>query len=201
MPDGTALDPTGFPYNDSYAGTSNITALRNSVDSNYGAGAFNTAIQNAFDTWSAAANIRFVGPVADLGLPAGSTSATSPNIRIGAFQTKPGGPFEHASSIGTGPPGPFFDDPNSGDIIFNFAGIGTLRPYQIAPGSEDVTTVDVYDYGDDIEGLVLHELGHAAIGLNHPLVWSESRSPGDVRRRWHRGARSTRHDQSPVRPR
>jgi hypothetical protein len=80
----------------------------------------------------------------------------------------PGGWFKYVSSIGTGPPGPFFNDPNSGDIIFNVAGVGLLRPFQIAPGTEDVTPVDVYNYGDDVQGLVTHELGHAAIGLHHP---------------------------------
>src|SRR3954471_10489975 len=58
MLDGTTLDPTGAPFPDAITGTSNITALRNSVDVNYGAGAFNPAIQNAFNTWSAVANIK-----------------------------------------------------------------------------------------------------------------------------------------------
>jgi hypothetical protein len=168
MPDGTTLDPTNFPFHDAITGTSNITALRNSVDSNYGPGAFNTAIQNAFNTWSAVANVRFVGPVADPGTPVAAAGATTPNIRIGAFQAVTGGWFQFGSAIGIGPPGPFFEDPFSGDVIFNVAGIGTVRPYQIAPGEEDVTPVDVFQFGDDVEGLFLHELGHAAIGLNHP---------------------------------
>ena len=175
MPDGTTLDPNGFPFNYAITGTSNITAIRNSVDVNYGASAFNQAIQNAFNTWSAVANITFVGPITDPGLPVGSTNAITPNIRIGAFQAVPGQFFDHGSAIGLGPPGPsgaaFF--PESGDVIFNVAGIGTQRPYQIAPGTEDVTPVDVYDFGDDVEGVFLHELGHAAIGLNHPR-WAGS---------------------------
>ena len=32
----------------------------------------------------------------------------------------------------------------------------------------------MYDYGDDVEGVFLHELGHAAIGLNHPR-WAGSK--------------------------
>jgi hypothetical protein len=166
MPDGTQLDPNNFPFHSAITGTSNITALRNSVDVNYGAGAFDTAIQNAFNTWSAVANITFVGPVTDPGLPVAGTGATTPNIRIGAFQAVPNQWFRTA--IGIGPPGPFFEDPFSGDVIFNVAGIGTQRPYQIAPGTEDVTPVDVFNYGDDVEGLFVHELGHAAIGLDHP---------------------------------
>ena len=31
------------------------------------------------------------------------------------------------SAIGIGPPGPFFEDPFSGDVIFNVAGIGMQR--------------------------------------------------------------------------
>jgi hypothetical protein len=172
MPDGTPLDPNNFPFHDAITGTSNITALRNSVDANYGAGAFDTAIQNAFNTWSAAANVRFVGTAADPGLPVAGAGATTPNIRIGAFQAVPGQWFQYGSAIGIGPPGPFFEDPFSGDVIFNVAGIGTQRPYQIAPGAEDATPVDVYNYGDDVEGVFLHELGHAAIGLNHPR-WAD----------------------------
>jgi hypothetical protein len=168
MLDGTPLDTNNFPWHDAVTGTSNITALRNSVDANYGPGAFNTAIQNAFNTWSAAANVNFVGPVADSGMPVAGTGATSPNIRIGAFQAVPGQWFQGSSAFGIGPPGPFFEDPFSGDVIFNVAGIGIQRPYQIAPGTEDITPVDVYNYGDDVEGLFMHELGHAAIGLHHP---------------------------------
>lgn len=168
MLDGTVLDPTGFPFHDAITGTSNITALRNSVDVNYGAGAFDTAIQNAFNTWSAVANVKFVGPNIDSGMPVAGAGAVTPNIRIGAFQAVPGKWFQYGSAIGIGPPGPFFEDPFSGDVIFNVAGIGHDRPYQIAPGVEDVDSVDVFRYGDDVEGVFLHELGHAAIGLNHP---------------------------------
>ena len=170
MLDGTQLDAEGFPFHDAITGTSNITALRNSVDINYGAGAFDAAIQRSFNTWSAVANITFVGPVTDSGLAVGSTNAITPNIRIGAFQAVAGEWFQYGSAIGLGPPGPSGanDFPLSGDVIFNVAGIGTQRPYQIAPGTEDVTQIDVFNYGDDVEGLFTHELGHAAIGLNHP---------------------------------
>ncbi len=165
MLDGTTLDPTGFPDHSFINGTSNISALRDSVDTHYGTGAFDTAIQNAFNTWSAVANVTFVGPVTDSGLPVGADDATAPHIRIGAFHWT-----EYGSALGYGPPGPWGPDyfPLSGDVLFNVNGIGTQRPYQIAPGIEDATPVDVYNYGDDVEGLFLHELGHAAIGLDHP---------------------------------
>jgi hypothetical protein len=173
MPDGTPL-AEDFVFGNAITGTSNITALRNSVDVNYGVGAFDTAIQNAFNTWSAVANVRFVGPVTDTGLPVAGEGATTPNIRIGAFQAVPDAVwpydwFRYTSAIGIGPPGPFFEDPFSGDVIFNVAGIGALQPYQIASGVEDITVVNnPRDFGDDVEGLFVHELGHAAIGLNHP---------------------------------
>lgn len=164
------IDPFGFPDISGVVGTSNITALRNSVDTDYGAGSFDVAIQNAFNTWSSVANITFVGPVTDSGLDVGSTGATSPMIRVGAFAPDPTHWFANTSAVGFGPPGPSGPDffPLSGDILFNLNGKGLLAAYQIAPGTEDVTPVDVANYGDDVEGLFLHELGHAAIGLNHP---------------------------------
>src|SRR5262249_411081 len=100
VPDGTPLDPMNFPFHDAITGTSNITALRASVDANYGVGAFDNAIQAAFNTWAAAANVRFVGPVTDPGLPLDGTGATTPNIRIGAYQAVPGQWFQYGSSIG-----------------------------------------------------------------------------------------------------
>jgi hypothetical protein len=170
MLDSTELDPEGFPFHEAITGTSNMTQLRGDVDAAYGTGSFDAAIQRAFDTWSAVANITFVGPVTDSGLAVGAVGATSPHIRIGAFEAVPGEWFEFGSSIGLGPPGPWGPDyfPLSGDVIFNVDGLGIQTPYQIAPGTEDVTPVNVWDYGDDVEGLFLHELGHAAMGLDHP---------------------------------
>jgi hypothetical protein len=168
MPDGTTLDPNNFAFPNDITGTSNISSLRNSVDVNYGTGAFDTAIQNAFNTWSAVANVTFVGPVTDPGLPVAAAGATTPNIRIGAFTFVVGQRFGGAGAIGIGPPGPFFEDPFSGDVLFNAAGVGHQRPYQIAPGTEDFTPVDVDNFGNDVEGVFVHELGHAAIGLDHP---------------------------------
>lgn len=176
MLDGTVVDPSfridpyTHPDISGVIGGSNISALRNVIDTNHGAGAFDAAIQRAFDTWSAAANVTFV-QVTDSGLPVDSPNAIYPNIRIGAFAPDPDHWFQFAGAIGYGPPGfitPENQFPLSGDIFFNLNGLGIQSPFHIAPGMEDVDSVNVFQYGDDLEGLFLHELGHAAIGLNHP---------------------------------
>lgn len=155
------MDPFGFPDSTGVVGTSRITDLRARVDGQYGGGSFDGAIQRAFDTWSSVADITFVGPIADSGLPFASAGATSPDIRIGAFVPAPGHSFDFVGGVGFGPPGPFGDDPLAGDIIFNFNAI-----FRVESGVEDVTPVP--SFGNDLEGLMLHELGHAAIGLGHP---------------------------------
>ncbi len=170
MLDGTPADPA-LPAYSELAGTSQISQLRASVDAAYGAGSFDVAIANALGTWSAVANIAFVGPVGDSGLPAGQQGATNPNIRIGAFHAVPNSGFSYVGAIGYGPPGiitPANDFPESGDIFFNLdAG------FQIATGIEDVTPLNG-SLGNDVENLFLHELGHAAIGLGHPPWAGES---------------------------
>lgn len=164
MLDGTTVDPA-VPDHLDLSGTSQIGTLRAALDTQYGSGAFDTAIQNAFNTWSAVANINFEGPIVDSGLPAGQQGVTSPDIRIGAFHAVPESNFSYVGAIGYGPPGiitPENDFPESGDIFFNLdAG------FQIASGEEDVTPLD-WNLGNDLENLFLHELGHAAIGLGHP---------------------------------
>jgi hypothetical protein len=169
------LDPFAHPDITGFVGGSDITELRTLIDGNHGTGAFDAAIQRAFDTWSAVANVTFVGPVTDSGLDVGSPNATYPNIRIGAFDPDPNHWFKDAGAIGIGPPGfitPEFQFPESGEIIFNLQRPAQQTPFHIAPGEEDVTPVDVFNFGDDLEGLFLHELGHAAIGLDHP-GWDE----------------------------
>jgi hypothetical protein len=155
------MDPWAFPGTTGLTGGSNITQLRNSIDSVHGTGAFDAAIQRAFDTWSSVADITFVGPETDLGQPFASAGATAPDIRIGAFVPEVGHSFNNVGAVGFGPPGPFGNDPLAGDVIFNLT-----ATFDIVAGIEDVTAMPPFT--NDLEGLVLHELGHAAIGLGHP---------------------------------
>jgi Dockerin type I domain len=170
MADGTTVDPTRIPDASGMTGTSNISTLRAAIDGQYGTGSFGNAIQSAFNTWSAVANITFIGPVADSGLPAGSPNAYTPDIRIGAFHAVPSTFFASVGAVSYGPPG-FANDvtkfPESGDLFLNLDGPGTFQHFQIATGIEDVTPIN-YQYGNDLQELVLHELGHGAIGLGHP---------------------------------
>jgi Dockerin type I domain len=171
MADGTGVDPNKIPDAGGMSGTSNISSLRTTIDSQYGAGSFNAAIQNALNTWSAVANITFVGPMLDTGLPAGSPSALTPDIRIGAFHSVPSTFFASVGALSYGPPGFRIEGgdqfPDSGDLFLNLDGPGTFQHFQIAAGVEDVTPIN-YQYGNDLQELVLHELGHGAIGLGHP---------------------------------
>ncbi len=157
------MDPFGFPDQTGLAGTSDIAALRHriDVDQGHGIGAFDAAIQRAMDTWSAVANISFVGPITDSGLPFASEGADVPDLRIGAFTPEEGHSFNFVGAVGFGPPGFVDSDPLAGDIIFNLN-----ATFDIVSGTEDVTPIPAFT--NDLEGLVLHELGHAAIGLAHP---------------------------------
>jgi hypothetical protein len=155
------MDPWGFPNSTGVVGTSNITELRQRVDASHGAGAFDAAIQRAFDTWSTVADVTFVGPLSDSGRPFASPGATIPDIRIGAFTPQPGHSFNNVGAVGFGPPGPFGNDPLAGDIIFNLG-----AQFFVASGTEDQTALP--PFGNDLEGLMAHEIGHAGIGLGHP---------------------------------
>ncbi len=168
VPDGTAMYAT-FPLKPEVVGTSNITQLRNQVDGVYGAGAFNAALQRAFATWHAVSGITFVGPVADPGLQMGAPTATTPDIRVSAFNPVALSGFSWVAAVGYGPPGNdlFFPDAVAGDIVFNLA-----QTFIIPAGSEG-STIGIL--GNDVENLFLHELGHAAMGLGHPAL-----GPGEV---------------------
>jgi hypothetical protein len=170
VPDGTPADAVAVGVD----GTSNLSQIRNLINANHGAGAFEAAIERAFATWSAAANITFVGPITDDGDPLGATGASSPMIRIGAY-TLNQNIWGVPGAIGIGPPGfgGHENFPYSGDVIFNLNRTAQIAPFHLATGIEDVTPLDPFNYGDELEGLFLHELGHAAIGLNHPDWVSE----------------------------
>ncbi|MBT8132705.1 MAG: matrixin family metalloprotease [Gammaproteobacteria bacterium] len=118
-----------------------------------------TQIEAALTTWAAAADIVFVGPVDDSGLPINDEAALPPasgHVRIGAFAFTGGATF--LGAVGYAPP------PNggtgAGEILFNSAAF-----FQFAAGQEDVTPINFF-FGNDFASLFLHEAGHA-LGLAH----------------------------------
>ncbi len=170
MSDGTTL-AAGHPLiADGATGASNISSLRTLFDgANGGGNAFNQAIQNAFNTWATAAAGRITfQQVADNGAPSGGSSAASSaiDIRIGAFHSGAGTNFSFVGAVGYGPPGDDlnFPDALAGDVLINLD-----SQFFRAPGNEGDTFYTGGVYKNDLEGLVLHELGHAAIGLGHSI--------------------------------
>jgi len=159
VPDGTTMAAT-FPLAPEVTGTSQLGALRSSLDATYGVGAFDAALQRALDTWELVAGVQFVGPVTDAGLPIGT--ATTPDIRIAAFAAVASSGFSYIGAVGYGPPGDDlnFPDPVAGDIVFNLS-----NAFSLFPGAEGTLKPD---FTNDVEELFLHELGHAAMGLAHP---------------------------------
>jgi len=143
-------------------GSGGANDIRVSIDTQHGPGAFDAAIQSAFATWAGAANLVFI-QVADPGGDFGT--ATYPDIRIGAFSFGAG---DFAGAAGFGPPGDDLNYPDAlaGDIAFNDA-----NAFNIDPGNEGdaLQTGTGGQYLNDIEGLLLHELGHT-LGIGHTTV-------------------------------
>lgn len=161
MNPGVGLGPSAPP---TWSGTNSLGSgaandIRVKIDAVHGAGAFNAAVQRAFNKWSAAANITFV-KVADQGGNFGTV--TAPDIRIGAFSFGVG---DFSGAAGFGPPGNdiSFPDALSGDIAFN-----SLNNFNIDPGAEGapLQTGPGGLYLNDIEGLLIHEIGHT-LGIGH----------------------------------
>ncbi len=159
--DGTVVTPSFYLANE-VVGGSDVTQLRTRFDAAHGTGAFDAALARAFDAWSRVAGITFVGPVADGGGDFGATGATSPDIRIAAFAPLAGSGFSFVGAVGFGPPGDDlnFPDPVAGDVAFNLG-----ASFDAQSGAEGDPRMG---FANDLEGLMLHELGHAAIGLGHP---------------------------------
>ncbi|MCA9190458.1 MAG: hypothetical protein KDB03_01800 [Planctomycetales bacterium] len=170
MADGTILSG-GHPLTGEVSGGSNISQMRLDFDNANGIGAFDQAVNNAFNTWANATpgRITFQYVNSDTGADAGDSSNPSSyavDIRIGAFTPVAATGFEGLAGVGFGPPGddtfPFFHDALAGDILLNIN-----QNFFVAPGNEGDTFYTTGTYFNDLEGLMLHELGHAAIGLAH----------------------------------
>ena len=155
IPDGTPIDPSFTDAN--FSGTSSLTNIMNSLGYNDAL----AAIQRAFDKWSAVSNISFQ-QVSDSGVAFNSPSAVTPNtgqIRIGAYAIN--------GSVGAvGWSGWPFGDTLSGDILLNSSNL-----FQIHQGNEGDPVRINGTYYNDLEGLVVHEIGHT-MGIAHTNICS-----------------------------
>jgi hypothetical protein len=162
MPDGTALDPLVAGFN--WSGTSDLASVYAQVG---GEAAALAAIEDAFDAWSAVADIQFVRVEEAGPLPFGAAtpgSAVVGHIRIGAFAFASG---DFTGAVGYAPP-PNGGTTLEGDVIFN-----TSNRFGLPAGAEgdpfDLYPPPTFFYLNDFGGLFAHEVGHA-LGMAHSDV-------------------------------
>ncbi|MBS3962985.1 MAG: matrixin family metalloprotease [Methylomonas sp.] len=165
-----------FLFQDFWSGPSNLTSIYTQLDSNPANGAliFRSALTRAFATWAAVADLQFV-EIVDSGLPMAHPDASGTNagdIRIGAFPLTD--PFDCCAGFGFEPPGgtnfrTTWNPTTTGDISLN-----NLAFFSHFPGLQDGDASG--GFPNDIEGLLIHELGHA-LGLGHPEA--DGLSPGE----------------------
>jgi hypothetical protein len=130
--------------------------IRAAMDAKYGAGVFNTAVNNAFAAWASVANLAFIQKT-DNGAPFAGTTAI--DIRVGAY-TITGA--SDVGGIGYGPPRDAVNFPNAlvGDIAFSLG-----HNFQIASRS-DATPLPLINgqHYNGVESLMLHEIGRMHSG-------------------------------------
>lgn len=161
---GWSFIPEGTPGDD-YCGTACTGTAVTSINIENAPGAGYTLtpldelaslIQATFDRWSAVADLSFIGPGSDSGLPINDPNAGAPEIRIGVFAFSSGG-----GAVGFAPP------PNggtgAGDILFDANSF-----YAFQPGNDGEAFPAASTAPNDFVSLLLHEMGHA-LGLAHPL--------------------------------
>ena len=159
-----------FLFQDFWTGPSDLASVYSQLvpdDPLAGEVLFRTALNNAFNTWSAVTNLNFV-EVTDSGLQLAHPEAAGTNagdIRIGAFPAS--GFFDSVAAWDFEPPGgtAFITGYNptvAGDLSLNKGAL-----FGVAQGQEGEAFDFSQGFFNDIEGLLLHEIGHA-LGLTHP---------------------------------
>lgn len=169
--DGTGI-ADGAP--DGIHGSSQLGSLFSAIDAAYGSGTSLNALQRAFDSWSAVANVKFVQVSETGSVPLGAGYASVGgsvigDIRIGAYAVD-----GFSGAVGYAPK-PNGGTTLEGDVVFNIgaafqavpagAAEGSFYDVYLNPSPTDSPDKDGW-YHNDLQSLFAHELGHA-IGLAH----------------------------------